>query len=126
MANFDRNNGPGISMSCNSCLGAPLPQQEFWRNPYPEQLQLYVIADPAQVWPTGRTAGSDALAAIAGPFANILLAGIAYFVWNLQINVFFNLIALFLALFNLLLALINLSPGIPTRWWKTRSIDNLG
>ena len=83
------------------------------KNPIPEQLPLFLIADPAQVWLFGRTAGRDALTAIAGPLANILLAGIFYSIWNLQFNVLLDLIALFLALFNLLLAVINLSPGFP-------------
>jgi Lon-like protease len=82
-------------------------------NLVPEGVPLFLLADSAQVWPAGRTAGRDALSALAGPAANLVLAGIAYTIWNLQISSYFNLISLFLALFNLVLAVINLSPGFP-------------
>jgi len=86
---------------------------KFLRNPIPEKVPLFLLADPAQVWPMGLTAGRDALSALAGPLLNILLAMVSYFVWNLQVNVFFNSISLFLTLFNLVLAVINLNPAFP-------------
>ena len=44
---------------------------------------------------------------------NILLCGLAFLLWNAQINVFFNLITLFIFVFNGWLFVINLLPAFP-------------
>jgi PDZ domain-containing protein len=63
------------------------------------------------------------LGAVAGPLANLLLAGLALLVWNAQINTYWNIATSFLGLWNLWLAAINLTPVFPldggrlTRAW---------
>ncbi len=59
------------------------------------------------------SAWNEILIASAGPFTNILLSGLAYLLWNAQINVFLNLIALFICVFNVWLFIINLLPAFP-------------
>jgi PDZ domain-containing protein len=71
------------------------------------------LADPAQVWEKGCGPGRDALAALAGPVSQILLAGLAYAVWNLQLNAYANLVSLFLVFFNVAVAAIDLYPAFP-------------
>ena len=79
----------------------------------PSAIPLYLLADSAQVWPKGPGPGRDILSTLAGPASQILLAGIAYFIWNQQINDYVNLIALFLSFFNLTTAAVNLYPAFP-------------
>lgn len=80
----------------------------------PERIPLYAFGEAAHVWPPARDAAREALAASAGPLASLLLAGLAYFIWNRQWNPYLSAAMLFLVLFNLALALVNLSPGFPT------------
>ncbi|MCZ7573163.1 MAG: PDZ domain-containing protein [Ardenticatenaceae bacterium] len=79
----------------------------------PESVPLYAFGDPAQVWPSAATAPREALVAISGPAANLLLSGLAWVIWNRQWQRALDAALLFLVLFNLLLVLVNLSPGFP-------------
>lgn len=74
---------------------------------------MFVFGDAAQAWPEAATPRGEALAAIAGPFANLFVAGLAYLVWNAQLNTYFNLTMLFLCGFNFWLTVINLAPCFP-------------
>ncbi|MCB0210226.1 MAG: PDZ domain-containing protein [Anaerolineae bacterium] len=74
---------------------------------------LYPVGDAAQTWPPAPTAGREAVAALAGPFASLALAGLAYGVWNVQFNGYINTVSLFLFLFNGGVAVLNLAPIFP-------------
>lgn len=76
-------------------------------------LFLDFLGDPAHTWPAANDAGREALIAIAGPLMHGLLAVFFYFIWNLQINLFINVIAFFLTFFNLGLMAFNLIPVFP-------------
>jgi PDZ domain-containing protein len=77
------------------------------------RIPQYILGDAAQVWPAGRSPRHEALAALAGPLAGIVLAGLAYLVWDAQFNPYLNLSALFTSAFNVFLATINLTPAFP-------------
>ena len=79
----------------------------------PARIPLYAFGDAAQVWPAAASAWQEALIAGAGPFANLLLAGVAYLLWNAQLHPYLNVSMPFLALFNAGLAILNLTPGYP-------------
>jgi len=77
------------------------------------RIPQYILGDAAQVWPASRSARHEALAALAGPLASLILAGLAYLVWNAQFNPYLNLSALFTGGFDIFLATINLTPAFP-------------
>jgi PDZ domain-containing protein len=79
----------------------------------PSSVPLYPLGDAAQIWPAATSAWREALVAIAGPLVNLLLAGLAYLLWNAQLNPSLNVIMFFLLFFNGGLAAINLSPAFP-------------
>ena len=79
----------------------------------PQRIPQYILADAAQVWPAGRSAGNEALIALAGPLASMLLAGLSFLLWDAQINPSLNVSAPFVAVFNAFVAIINLTPGYP-------------
>lgn len=79
----------------------------------PPNLPLLVYGDAAQGWPAATSSRREALAALSGQLANLLLAGLAFLVWNAQLNPYLNLSMLFACLFNIWLVLINLIPAFP-------------
>ncbi|MCB0164228.1 MAG: hypothetical protein KDI79_08390, partial [Anaerolineae bacterium] len=79
----------------------------------PPAIPLYPVGDAAQVWPAAPTAWREAVAALAGPMASLGLAGLAYLLWNIQLNAYLNTVTLFLILFNTGVAAINLVPCLP-------------
>ncbi len=79
----------------------------------PHRIPQYILGDASQVWPAGNSAGREALIALAGPLASLILAGLAYPVWNAQFDPYLNLSSVFVGAFNVLIALINLTPAFP-------------
>jgi PDZ domain-containing protein len=79
----------------------------------PRRIPQYILGDAAQVWPAGGSAGREALIALAGPLASLVLAGLAYPVWNAQFDPYLNLSSVFVGGFNVLVAIINLTPIFP-------------
>lgn len=79
----------------------------------PSDTPLYLFGDAGQVWPAASTPWREVLGAIAGPVANLLLAGLAYLIWDRQLHPYLNASTLFLAAANIGLAIINLAPGFP-------------
>jgi PDZ domain-containing protein len=79
----------------------------------PSDIPLYPLGDAGQVWPAARSAWREALAAIAGSVASVVLAVLAYLVWNAQLNSYLNVSMFFLIFFNAGLAAINLAPAFP-------------
>jgi PDZ domain-containing protein len=82
-------------------------------NERPASIGVYLLGDAAQVWPAAGSAWKEASAALAGPFANLVLAGMAYLVWNTQLNAYLNTSMLFFGFFNAWLMIVNLMPGFP-------------
>jgi PDZ domain-containing protein len=83
------------------------------RRPIPESIPVFLLADPSQAWPSAAGPMREFIEALAGPLAQLLLAGAAYFVWNLQLNFYVNFIAFFLIFFNIGVAAFNLTPAFP-------------
>lgn len=81
--------------------------------PLPAQIPIYLLGDSAQAWPANIRAGQEAVAAIAGPLANGLLALLAYAVWNAQPNAFLNVISFFLIVFDTAIMVLNFTPAFP-------------
>jgi PDZ domain-containing protein len=79
----------------------------------PSSVPLYPLGDAAQVWPAAISAWREALVAIAGSFVNLLWVGLAYLLWDAQLNPSLNVITFFLIFFNGGLAAINLTPAFP-------------
>jgi PDZ domain-containing protein len=106
-----------IALLAGACLACHIIAHQLVSNPEragkPAGISLYVFGESAQNWPAAHSAGGEALAALAGSLANLLLAGLAYLAWNAQLNTFLNLVMLFLCGFNLWLAVINLIPAFP-------------
>ena len=82
-------------------------------NEVPPILSLWLFGDTAQGWPAANTGGQEILVMAATLLFNALLAGLAYLIWNAQLNVYLNLSMLFLCGFNVWLVLINLIPAFP-------------
>ncbi|RME44675.1 MAG: hypothetical protein D6791_12640, partial [Chloroflexi bacterium] len=79
----------------------------------PAHVPIYAFGDAAQVWPAAPTLGHEALIALAGPAASLLLASIGYLIWDRQLHPYLNVSGIFLAGINAGLALVNLAPGFP-------------
>ena len=79
----------------------------------PAHIPLYPLGDAAQVWPAARSGWGEVLGAIAGPLASVVLAGLAYLVWDAQLNPYLNIGMPFLIFFNAGLAIVNLVPTFP-------------
>jgi PDZ domain-containing protein len=79
----------------------------------PPRVSLFLFGDAAQLWPVAATPWREMGVALAGPLANLLLGGLAYWIWNAQLNPLLNLSMLFGAAFNGWLVVINLTPAFP-------------
>ena len=79
----------------------------------PERISVYLFGDAAQAWPTAPTLWKEAIVAGAGPLLSLLIAGLAYLVWNAQLDITLNLSAPIVAFFNLWIAIINFAPVFP-------------
>jgi len=89
-----------------------------WTSPrslYSEPIRIPValLGEAAQCWPSAGSLWQEALAALAGPVANLALAALCYLLWNLQLALGLNEWLIFLALYNLLVAVGNMTPGFP-------------
>lgn len=79
----------------------------------PGQIPLYPLGDAAQGWPAAPSAWRDFWVAVAGPLTSLLLAGVAYLLWNAQLHPYATIVASFLIFFNAGVAAINLTPAFP-------------
>ncbi|MCX5976746.1 MAG: PDZ domain-containing protein, partial [Coprothermobacterota bacterium] len=77
------------------------------------RIPVSLFGDAAQCLPATDSPWREALAALAGPVTNLALAAICYLLWNLQLALGLNEWLIFLVLFNLLVAVGNLTPGYP-------------
>lgn len=79
----------------------------------PERLSVLIYGDASQSWAASDTGWKEAVAALAGPLANLIISGASYLLWNAQLSTFLNLVTLFTSLFNLWLFVVNLLPAFP-------------
>ncbi len=79
----------------------------------PMKLTLLIFGDASQSWLEADNSWREMVIAGAGPITNLLLAGLAYLLWNAQINYFVSLIALCVSGFNVWVFVINLLPASP-------------
>jgi PDZ domain-containing protein len=79
----------------------------------PLPLRIGVFGDAAHTWPRAPDARSEALVALAGPCASLLLAGAGGMVWRLQLHPASDSVALFVAAYNAGLAALSLAPAYP-------------
>jgi len=82
-------------------------------NATPKTIPLLLFGDAAQAWPAAQTALDEAFIAAAGPLFNLVVAGLAYLVWNAQLTPYLNVSMPFVAFFNLWLGIVNLAPVFP-------------
>jgi PDZ domain-containing protein len=101
----------GISLIIHAAAHAGLARAAG--SDLPPSIPLYPLGDAAQVWPAAGSAWREALVGIGGPLANVLLAALAYLVWDAQLNNYLNVSMFFLIFFNTGLAAINLAPAFP-------------
>ncbi len=80
---------------------------------YPSELTILIFGDAAQGWSGISSGWREIIATAAGPFANLLIAGLAYWLWHAQLNDFWGNIVLAVSGFNLWLFVINLIPAFP-------------
>ena len=81
--------------------------------PLPPELPLLPFGEPAQLWPQPRDPWRATLTALAAPLCHLLLALLAYIVWNQQLHPIISTVATLLLLGNGALALASLAPGYP-------------
>jgi PDZ domain-containing protein len=81
--------------------------------PLPQTLPVFPFGDTSQAWAVETRIGRAVLLSLAGPCASLILAGLAYLVWDAQINDTLNVSMPFLAFFNAWLAVCNLTPLYP-------------
>jgi PDZ domain-containing protein len=79
----------------------------------PEQLTIFIYGEAAQVWPASQSTRREILTTAAGSIFNLFLAFIAYVIWNAQLTPILNVSMPFWGLYNLWLALANLTPAFP-------------
>lgn len=79
------------------------------------------FGDVSQVWPASHTNPASLWAIIAGPLFNALLALVSLLIWNMQLHPILDAITFALALFNAVIALLNMVPAYPLdggRLWQ--------
>jgi len=103
--------GAGLSLACHVLahfFAARLAHLET-----PPTIPVLIFGDAGQVWPPAATIWNETWLAAAGPLANLILAGLAFLVWNIQPNPYLDIIAPFVAIFNAWMIVINLLPVFP-------------
>lgn len=101
----------GVSIACH--ILAHLWTAKAMRQEIPAELTLFIFGDASQSWLEADSSWREIVVAGAGPITNLLLAGLAYLLWNAQINYFVSLIALCISGFNAWMFIINLLPTFP-------------
>ena len=101
----------GASLFCHAL--AHLLAARIANDKTPDDMAIFIFGDAAQNWLPAASNRREILIASSGPLVNILLSGLAYLLWNAQINIFLNLITLFIYVFNAWIFVINLVPAYP-------------
>ncbi len=122
MSNLSSGPGPWLvaalvalmaAISLAAHLAAHLVMARMTASPFPEELSLQIFGDAAQTWPSTGKTWKEFFISFSSPLVNLLLAGLAYLVWNAQFNEYLNLSALFICFFNIWLGIVNLAPVFP-------------
>ena len=103
--------GAGLSLAghiLGHVLAARLARRET-----PLAVPVLLFGDAGQVWPPALTIWQEIWLAAAGPLANLILAGLAFLLWNAQLNPYLNIIAPFVAVYNAWMIVINVLPAFP-------------
>jgi hypothetical protein len=103
--------GAGLSLACHvlaHILAARLARLEI-----PHAVPVLLFGDAGQVWPPAATTWDETWLAAAGPLANLILAGLAFLVWNVQPNPYLDISAPFVAIFNAWMIVVNVLPVFP-------------
>jgi PDZ domain-containing protein len=79
----------------------------------PPVIPVLLFGDAGQAWVPAATAWKEAWQSAAGPLANLVLAGLAFLVWNAQPNTTLDIVAPFIASFNGWMIVINVIPAFP-------------
>jgi Lon-like protease len=103
--------GAGFSLACH--VLAHLAAARMARLETPPTIPVLLFGDAGQVWTPASTTNTETRLAAAGPLANILLAGLAFLVWNAQFNPYLDIIASFIAIYNTWMIVINVLPVFP-------------
>ena len=79
----------------------------------PSEMTILIFGDAAQDWSGIASEWREVIPTVAGPLANLLVAGLTYLLWHTQLNDFWGNIVLAISGFNFWLFLINLIPAFP-------------
>jgi len=79
----------------------------------PTKLTLLIFGDASQSWREADSPWREIVIAGVGPLTNLLLAGLAYLLWDMQLNYYLSLIMLCVSGFNAWVFVINLLPVFP-------------
>ncbi|HVN16938.1 MAG TPA: PDZ domain-containing protein [Anaerolineales bacterium] len=79
----------------------------------PFEVELFVFGDAAQSWSEATSVWHETLAAGAGLVFNLLFGGLAYLLWNAQVNDFVGVIVILVGGFNAWMFIVNLIPAFP-------------
>jgi len=101
----------GVSLVCHILAHLWIAKAAHYEIPI--RLSLLIFGDVSQSWPGADSPWREIVIAGAGPVMNLLLAGLAYLLWNAQINYFVSLISLPVAVFNAWIFVINILPAFP-------------
>jgi Lon-like protease len=103
--------GAGLSLACHilaHLLAAHMAHLET-----PPAIPVLLFGDAGQVWAPAASVWTETWLAAAGVLANLILAGLAFLVWNVQPNPYLDIIAPFVAVFNVWMIVINVIPAFP-------------
>ncbi len=103
--------GAGFSLACH--VLAHVYAARLARLETPPAIPVLIFGDAGQVWTPASTVWKETWLAVAGLLANLILAGLAFLVWNAQPDPYLDIIAPFIAVFNAWMILINVIPAFP-------------
>ncbi len=103
--------GAGFSLACH--VLAHLSATRLAHLETPPAIPVLLFGDAGQVWFPAASPWQETWLATAGPLANLILAGLAFLVWNAQPDPYLDIIAPFIAVFNAWMIVINLIPAFP-------------
>ncbi len=103
--------GAGFSLACH--VLAHLSAARLAHLETPPAIPVLLFGDAGQVWSPAANPWQETWLVAAGPLANLVLAGLAFLVWNAQPNPYLDIIAPFIAVFNAWMIVINLIPVFP-------------
>ena len=103
--------GAGLSLACH-VLAHLYAAHLAHRHP-PPVIPVLFFGDAGQAWAPAASVWKEVWQSAAGPLANLVLAGLAFLVWNAQPNTTLDIVAPFIASFNGWMIVINAIPAFP-------------